>query len=78
LADHEKTGKAAKGEHARHEASKVNINGIVDKAFEQKSFTDISKAPPSALSGLAQWADDVLKPGKIKTVCMCVVCVCTV
>lgn len=52
----------------RPEGSTLNVNHILDKEFETKSFKDIAKAPPSAFSGLAQWTDTVLKTGRIRTI----------
>jgi hypothetical protein len=64
LAEVEEKGKRPAG-------SKANINKALDKAHEKKSFTQIAKEPVSALQGLAEWADDTLKPlqaGKISQV----------
>lgn len=52
----------------RPAASRANINKALDKAFETESFVNIAKQPVSAMQGLAEWADPVLKPlgaGKI-------------
>ena len=46
----------------------MNVDNIVDKAFEGKSFTEIAAAPISALQGLADWTDEVGKTLKIPTV----------
>jgi len=48
----------------RQKDSKLNLNNALDKAWEQKSLKDITKAPISAFQGLAKWADDVLKSVK--------------
>mmetsp|Transcript_27592 Transcript_27592/g.62529 ORF Transcript_27592/g.62529 Transcript_27592/m.62529 type:complete len:105 (+) Transcript_27592:68-382(+) len=45
----------------RHAATQLNINKAMDKAHETKSLTEILALPPSALQGLAGWADPVLK-----------------
>ncbi|KAF8061893.1 hypothetical protein HT031_004153 [Scenedesmus sp. PABB004] len=45
-----------------------NFNGIVDKAWESASLTELLAAPPSALQGLAPWTDGALKELGIKTV----------
>lgn len=36
----------------------MNVNNAVDKAWEDKSLTDIAQAPISALQGLADWTDE--------------------
>lgn len=47
----------------------VSLNvRVCFQAFEKLSLTQIAKEPVSALQGLAEWSDDVLKPlgaGKI-------------
>eukprot|EP01092_Planopodium_desertum_P008496 TRINITY_DN3552_c0_g1_i1.p1 TRINITY_DN3552_c0_g1~~TRINITY_DN3552_c0_g1_i1.p1 ORF type:complete len:192 (+),score=45.39 TRINITY_DN3552_c0_g1_i1:13-588(+) len=45
-----------------------NMNKALDKAHEGKSFTEIIKLPPSALQGLADKADAMLKAFKIETI----------
>ncbi len=46
----------------------VNINKLVDKAYEEKSIKEILDAPPSALEGLTPRHDEILAELKIKTV----------
>lgn len=46
---------ATEQEGKRQPGSASNINGIVDKAFEGKSFKEVLASPPSALQGLAPW-----------------------
>jgi hypothetical protein len=55
-------------EGKRPEGAACNINGIVDKAFESASFTELLAAPPSALQGLAPWTDGALAELKIHSV----------
>eukprot|EP01006_Ploeotia_vitrea_P012370 TRINITY_DN32810_c0_g1_i1.p1 TRINITY_DN32810_c0_g1~~TRINITY_DN32810_c0_g1_i1.p1 ORF type:complete len:174 (+),score=50.54 TRINITY_DN32810_c0_g1_i1:38-559(+) len=61
LAETEQAGK-------RPSDSSMNIRKAIDKAFEHKSFAEIAQAPPSALYGLADWADSHLKHAHINTV----------
>lgn len=53
---------------AKTDAPHMNIDDIVDKAFEGKTFTEIADAPISALQGLADWTDDVGKKLHIPTI----------
>jgi len=47
----------------------MNINSLVDKAYENKSFTEILNAPVSALQGLSDGDANKLKDAfNIKTV----------
>lgn len=39
----------------RAEDNRQNINKALDKEWEKKSLKEISEAPVSALSGLAEW-----------------------
>jgi hypothetical protein len=40
---------------ARPAESLLNINGLVDQAYESASLNELLAAPPSALQGLAPW-----------------------
>jgi len=54
--------------NGRHAGALANINRALDKEHESKSFSSLLKENVSALQGLAEWSDDVLKPlgaGKI-------------
>jgi hypothetical protein len=53
---------------ARPAGAKSNIADIVDKEWENKTFKEIADAPVSALQGLAEWVDPVLKPLHIASV----------
>ncbi|KAH8059073.1 hypothetical protein JL722_5626 [Aureococcus anophagefferens] len=57
---------------AKTDAPHMNIDDIVDKAYEgktqRKTFTEIADAPISALQGLADWTDDVGKKLHIPTI----------
>ena len=55
-------------EGGRDQSGESNINAALDKEWETKSFKEILDAPLSALQGLADWADSVLKPLHVKTV----------
>ncbi len=46
----------------------MQFGKLVDKAWEDKSAAEILKAPPSALEGLSEKADEALKAVGIKTV----------
>jgi hypothetical protein len=46
----------------------VKFGKLVDKAWEEKSAAEILAAPPSALEGLTEKHDEVLKGLGIKTV----------
>lgn len=46
----------------------MNLDKLVDKAYESKSLNDILDAPPSALEGLTPKHDEALAEFKIKTV----------
>ncbi len=50
-------------------AVSVNINKGLDKAWEDKSLDEILAAPPSALAGLTERHDQLLKDAlNIKTI----------
>eukprot|EP00747_Dinoflagellata_sp_TGD_P185340 gnl/TRDRNA2_/TRDRNA2_41842_c0_seq2.p1 gnl/TRDRNA2_/TRDRNA2_41842_c0~~gnl/TRDRNA2_/TRDRNA2_41842_c0_seq2.p1 ORF type:complete len:288 (+),score=86.81 gnl/TRDRNA2_/TRDRNA2_41842_c0_seq2:37-864(+) len=61
LAALEETGK-------REEGAELNLNKALDKKHELKTLQEIVKLPPSALSGLAGWADAELASIHIKTI----------
>jgi hypothetical protein len=46
----------------------MNVNDIVDKAYEGKSFAELAASPVSALQGMADWTDAVGEDLKIPTV----------
>ena len=46
----------------------MNIDDIVDKAYEGKSFAELAASPVSALQGMADWTDAVGEDLKIPTV----------
>ena len=46
----------------------LNFNKALDKEHENKSFSEIIKLPPSALQGLGDRADEMLKSFNIKTI----------
>ena len=46
----------------------VNLEKGLDKAYENKSLDEILAAPPSALSGLTERHDELLKELGIKTI----------
>jgi hypothetical protein len=46
----------------------LNLNNLVDKAYESKSFKDLLDAPPSALEGLTTRHDELLAQLGIKSV----------
>ena len=47
----------------------MNINKIVDKAYEQKSFKEIANAPVTALQGVSENDGKLLKEAfNVKTV----------
>jgi len=47
----------------------MNINKIVDKAYEKKTFKEIAAAPVSALQGVSEGDEELLKKAfKVKTV----------
>eukprot|EP00977_Amphora_coffeiformis_P008309 scaffold1878_cov170-Amphora_coffeaeformis.AAC.22 len=52
----------------RHSDAQMNIDKGVDKAYENKSFRDIAKAPVSALQGLTDEAGETFKQLGVKTV----------
>lgn len=52
----------------RQEGASMNANKALDKKHEKKPLQDISVLPPSALQGLAGWADDELAKLHIKTI----------
>ncbi|RIJ70869.1 hypothetical protein D1871_16870 [Nakamurella silvestris] len=50
-------------------AVSVNLSKGLDKAWEDKSLTEILDAPPSALAGLTEKHDELLKEAlNIKTI----------
>jgi hypothetical protein len=53
------------GDRREHD---VKFGKLVDKAWEDKSAAEILAAPPSALEGLTEKHDEVLKGLGIKTV----------
>lgn len=52
----------------RGEKSLMNFNAALDKKFETSTLKELLKASPSALQGLAKWADSTLAEGKIKDI----------
>jgi hypothetical protein len=46
----------------------LNLNKLVDKAYEDKTINELLDAPPSALEGLTPKHDELLAELKIKTV----------
>eukprot|EP01003_Olkasia_polycarbonata_P006254 NODE_650_length_763_cov_51.911765_g585_i0.p1 GENE.NODE_650_length_763_cov_51.911765_g585_i0~~NODE_650_length_763_cov_51.911765_g585_i0.p1 ORF type:complete len:167 (-),score=39.02 NODE_650_length_763_cov_51.911765_g585_i0:224-724(-) len=46
----------------------MNVNKVLDKAWETKSLKEILAAPPSAFEGLADWCDSTLADLGIKSV----------
>ena len=46
----------------------LNLNNLVDKAYEDKSLKDLLAAPPSALEGLTARHDELLAELGIKTI----------
>ena len=46
----------------------LNVNKLVDKAYEGKSLKELAAAPPSALEGLTPRHDEALAGLGIKTV----------
>lgn len=61
LASIEQEGKREEGAH-------LNINKALDKKYEVKSLNDILNLKPSALQGLAPWADDELATLGVTTI----------
>ncbi|WIA18329.1 hypothetical protein OEZ85_009794 [Tetradesmus obliquus] len=53
---------------ARPAGSLLNVNGLVDQAYEAATLNELLAAPPSALQGLAPWTDGALAKLKIKSV----------
>lgn len=49
-------------------AVNVVLDKALDKAYEDKSLSEILAAPPSALAGLTEKHDEVLAELKIKTI----------
>jgi len=61
--------KSKKGKKAKElPAYQFNVNKALDKAHEGKRLQDIIKLPPSALQGLTEKADELLKAFKITTI----------
>jgi hypothetical protein len=59
------------GGHKREErtvAVSVNLSKGLDKAYEDKSLAEILSAPPSALAGLTEKHDELLKGLGINTI----------
>ena len=46
----------------------MNLDKLVDKAYEDKTLNEILDAPPSALEGLTPKHDEALAEFKIKTI----------
>jgi len=46
----------------------LNLNKLVDKAWEDKGIGELLDAPPSALEGLTKKHDELLAELKIKTI----------
>lgn len=46
----------------------LNLNKLVDKAYQDQSIAEILAAPPSALLGLTPKHDEMLAELKIKTI----------
>ncbi|MFD9892291.1 hypothetical protein [Amycolatopsis sp. NPDC058986] len=46
----------------------LNLDKLVDKAWEDKSIKELLEAPPSALEGLTPKHDELLAELKIKTI----------
>jgi len=46
----------------------LNLNKLVDKAYEDKTINELLDAPPSALEGLTPKHDELLAEFKIKTI----------
>lgn len=46
----------------------LNLNNLVDKAYESKSFKELLDSPPSALEGLTTRHDEILAELGIKSV----------
>jgi hypothetical protein len=46
----------------------LNLNKLVDKAYEEKSLKELLSAPPSALEGLTPKHDELLAGLGIKSV----------
>jgi len=46
----------------------LNVNKLVDKAYEGKGFKELLSAPPSALEGLTPKHDELLAQLGIKSV----------
>lgn len=46
----------------------LNLNNLVDKAYEEKSLKELLSAPPSALEGLTPKHDELLAELGIKSV----------
>ncbi|GAA1946188.1 hypothetical protein [Amycolatopsis minnesotensis] len=46
----------------------LNLNKLVDKAYEDKGISELLDAPPSALEGLTPKHDELLAELKIKTI----------
>jgi predicted RecB family nuclease len=49
-------------------AVSVNLSKALDKAWEDKSLEEILAAPPSALAGLTERHDELLRELNIKTI----------
>jgi len=63
-----KKEKKEKKEKKKPEGHQFNINKALDKAHENKSFSDIIQLPPSAFQGLGGTHDEMFKEFKIETI----------
>jgi len=52
----------------RREGAVLNADKALDKAHEGKTLMDIKELPPSALQGIAPWADEELAKLHVKTI----------
>lgn len=59
---------ALEQEGKRSEHAALNINKALDQKYETKGLRDILRLPPSALQGLAAWADEALEKVGITTI----------
>lgn len=55
-------------EGQRAEGSALNVDNALDKKHESKSLSEVAALPPSALQGIADWADEELAKLHIKTI----------
>jgi hypothetical protein len=61
LAEKEESG-------GRKDDFRSNINKAIDKKYEKLPLRELLKLPPSAISGLAVWTDEVFELLHIKTI----------